>query len=166
MPPPIKRPITYVASKVAAWSFWHLPNSTDSMKCGAQAHVRGKYAASYRLPSGGAKSQRFDMTPGEQWRDFVYISDVITAPQAARRHPALRPDLRYRHGCGPAGQDRRAQVLKSRKPRQYVPLTIVQQEMGIDFAPRCAPISVGKRTFGWKKALSGRSKIAPDNRSA
>jgi UDP-glucose 4-epimerase len=103
----------YVASKVAAWSFWR--TFVEQHRLDAVAvrlyyvygprQIRGLIPAAIQAAQ---RHERFDMTPGEQWRDFVYISDVITALQAALTAPRLRPDLRCRHGGGPAGEGRRA----------------------------------------------------------
>ena len=56
----------------------------------------------------------FNMTLGEQWRDFVYVSDVVEALVAALKAPHLtRQNLRHRHWSWLAGQDGRPTNLSN-----------------------------------------------------
>ncbi len=74
----------YIASKVAAWSFWRTfieQHKLDSVAVRLY-YVYGPQQRHGLIPAAVAAAQRharFDMTPGEQWRDFVYVTDVIDA---------------------------------------------------------------------------------------
>lgn len=74
----------YVASKIAAWSFWR--NFIEEHSLDAVAvrlyYVYGPQQARGLIPAAiqaAQRHERFDLTPGEQWRDFVYVADVVDA---------------------------------------------------------------------------------------
>jgi nucleoside-diphosphate-sugar epimerase len=82
----------YVASKIAAWSFWQTFIQEHQLDAVAvrlyyvygPGQIHGLIPAAIRA----AQSQaRFEMTPGEQRRDFVYVADVVDALLAALRLP-------------------------------------------------------------------------------
>jgi nucleoside-diphosphate-sugar epimerase len=81
-------PNPYVASKVAAWSFWHTFIQEHELDAVAlrlyyvygPGQINGLIPAAIRAALNHAC---FEMTPGEQWRDFVYVSDVVAALLAA-----------------------------------------------------------------------------------
>lgn len=81
-------PNPYVASKVAAWSFWHTFIQEHELDAVAlrlyyvygPGQINGLIPAAIRAALNHAC---FAMTPGEQWRDFVYVSDVVAALLAA-----------------------------------------------------------------------------------
>jgi CDP-6-deoxy-D-xylo-4-hexulose-3-dehydrase len=82
----------YVASKVAAWTFWR--NFIEQHQLDAVAlrlyYVYGPRQTCGLIPAAIRAAQQhdwFEMTPGEQWRDFVYVSDVIDALLAALTAP-------------------------------------------------------------------------------
>ncbi len=89
-------PNPYVASKVAAWSFWRTFIQQHELDAVAVRlyyvygphQIRGLIPAAVRAAQ---RHERFEMTPGEQWRDFVYVSDVIDAILGALTAP---------HVCG------------------------------------------------------------------
>jgi UDP-glucose 4-epimerase len=74
----------YVASKMAAWLFWRAfieKNPIDSVAARLY-HVYGPQQLRGLIPSAMQAARQheiFNMTPGEQWRDFIYITDVIEA---------------------------------------------------------------------------------------
>ncbi|GEM_PF-1710709 len=74
----------YVASKMAAWLFWRAfieKNPIDSAVVRLY-HVYGPQQLRGLIPAALQAAQRdevFNMTRGEQWRDFIYITDVIEA---------------------------------------------------------------------------------------
>lgn len=78
----------YVASKVAAWSFWQTFIAEHKLDAVAvrlyyvygPGQVHGLIPAAIRAAQSHAS---FEMTPGEQWRDFVYVADVVDALCAA-----------------------------------------------------------------------------------
>jgi UDP-glucose 4-epimerase len=77
-------PNPYVASKVAAWSFWRTFIEQRALDAVAVRlyYVYGPQQMRGLIPAAIQAAQcheRFDMTPGEQWRDFVYVADVIDA---------------------------------------------------------------------------------------
>jgi nucleoside-diphosphate-sugar epimerase len=82
----------YVASKVAAWTFWHTFIQEHQIDAVAlrlyyvygPGQINGLIPAAIRAAQGHAS---FDMTPGEQRRDFVYVADVVTAVLAALTWP-------------------------------------------------------------------------------
>ena len=84
----------YVASKVAAWSFWRTFIEEHQLDAVAvrlyyvygPRQIRGLVPAAIQAAQ---RHERFEMTPGEQWRDFVYVSDVIDALQAALTAPGV-----------------------------------------------------------------------------
>jgi UDP-glucose 4-epimerase len=86
----------YVASKMAAWLFWRAfieKNPIDSVAVRLY-HVYGPQQLRGLIPAALQAAQRaevFNMTRGEQWRDFIYITDVIEA---------LRLTLNASHVCG------------------------------------------------------------------
>jgi len=78
----------YVASKVAAWSFWQAFIQQHALDAAAVRlyYVYGPQQVRGLIPAAVQAAQhheRFEMTPGEQWRDFVYVTDVIDALLAA-----------------------------------------------------------------------------------
>lgn len=88
-------PTFYAASKVAAWAFaraywrkFELPVVTTRL---FQVYGPGQPAHTL-IPAAvlaALKGQDFEMTPGEQKRDFVYVDDVIDGLLAA----AIAPDI-------------------------------------------------------------------------
>jgi len=82
----------YVASKVAAWSFWQTFIQEHQFDAVAvrlyyvygPGQIHGLIPAAIRAAHNQA---RFEMTPGEQWRDFVYVADVVDALLAALTLP-------------------------------------------------------------------------------
>lgn len=74
----------YVASKMAAWLFWRAfieKNPIDSAAVRLY-HVYGPQQLRGLIPASLQAAQRnavFNMTRGEQWRDFIYITDVVQA---------------------------------------------------------------------------------------
>jgi UDP-glucose 4-epimerase len=78
----------YVASKIAAWSFWQTFIQEHQLDAVAvrlyyvygPGQIHGLIPAAIRAAQSHA---RFEMTPGEQWRDFVYVADVVKALLAA-----------------------------------------------------------------------------------
>ena len=84
----------YVASKVAAWSFWQ--NFIQQHELEAIAlrlyYVYGPHQVHGLIPTAvraAQRHERFEMTWGEQWRDFIYISDVIDALMTALTAPRV-----------------------------------------------------------------------------
>lgn len=78
----------YVASKVAAWSFWHSFIQEHQLDAVAVRlyYVYGPGQIHGLIPAAVRAAQShacFEMTPGEQWRDFVYVADVVAALLAA-----------------------------------------------------------------------------------
>jgi nucleoside-diphosphate-sugar epimerase len=75
----------YAASKLASWRAWHAFVTTHSMEAAALRlfHIYGPAQPSTGLISSAILAalhgKRFEMTPGEQERDFVYIDDVVEA---------------------------------------------------------------------------------------
>ncbi|HZY42509.1 MAG TPA: NAD-dependent epimerase/dehydratase family protein, partial [Anaerolineae bacterium] len=73
----------YVASKLAAWLFWRAyieKNAIDSVAV-RLFHVYGPQQLRGLIPAAmqaALRHETFNMTPGEQLRDFVYIDDVVT----------------------------------------------------------------------------------------
>ena len=82
----------YVASKVAAWSFWQTFIKQHTLDAVAvrlyyvygPRQIRGLIPAAVQAAQ---RHERFEMTPGEQRRDFVYVTDVIEALLAALTTP-------------------------------------------------------------------------------
>ncbi len=84
----------YVASKIAAWSFWQTFIKEQALNAVAVRlyYVYGPQQIRGLIPSAvqaAQRHERFEMTAGEQWRDFVFVTDVVaallsalTAPQA------------------------------------------------------------------------------------
>ena len=74
----------YVASKIAAWSFWQTFIQEQALEAVAVRlyYVYGPQQIRGLIPSAvqaAQRHERFEMTPGEQWRDFVFVTDVIDA---------------------------------------------------------------------------------------
>lgn len=72
----------YVASKMAAWLFWRtFVEKKDVASLAVRLyHVYGPGQLRGLIPStmrAALRAETFEMTLGEQWRDFVYIDDVI-----------------------------------------------------------------------------------------
>jgi nucleoside-diphosphate-sugar epimerase len=84
----------YVASKMAAWLFWRAfieKNPIDSAVVRLY-HVYGPQQLRGLIPSAmqaAWQNKIFDMTPGEQWRDFIYITDVIEALLTTLSAPSI-----------------------------------------------------------------------------
>jgi nucleoside-diphosphate-sugar epimerase len=85
-------PNPYVASKVAAWSFWR--TFTQEHRLDAVAlrlyYVYGPGQMHGLIPAAIRAAQNhtcFNMTLGEQRRDFVYVADVVEALLAALTLP-------------------------------------------------------------------------------
>ncbi len=84
----------YVASKVAAWSFWQTFTQERQLDAAAvrlyyvygPGQIRGLIPAAIRA---AYHQERFEMTPGEQLRDFVYVADVVDALLAALTQPKI-----------------------------------------------------------------------------
>lgn len=74
----------YVASKISAWLFWQAfveKQAIDSVALRLY-HVYGPQQARGLIPAALRAAQNhevFNMTPGEQRRDFIYIDDVVEA---------------------------------------------------------------------------------------
>jgi nucleoside-diphosphate-sugar epimerase len=72
----------YVASKLAAWLFWQTfieKHALDSVAV-RLFHVYGPQQRRGLIPAAmqaALRHETFDMTPGEQLRDFVYVDDVV-----------------------------------------------------------------------------------------
>jgi UDP-glucose 4-epimerase len=85
----------YVASKMAAWLFWRAfieKNPIDSVAVRLY-HVYGPQQLRGLIPAALQAAQRdevFNMTRGEQWRDFIYITDVIEALLTTVSAPNVR----------------------------------------------------------------------------
>ena len=74
----------YVASKIAAWLFWRTFIEEHSLDAVAVRlyYVYGPQQIHGLIPEAvraAQRHERFNLTPGEQWRDFVYVTDVIDA---------------------------------------------------------------------------------------
>ena len=86
----------YVASKLAAWLFWRAfieKNPIDSVAVRLY-HVYGPRQMRGLIPAAMQAAQQneiFNMTSGEQWRDFIYVTDAIDAVLATMIAP---------HVCG------------------------------------------------------------------
>lgn len=80
---------TYAASKLKSWRTWHDFVTTHSMETAALRlfHVYGPAQPATGLIASAIlaalRGARFEMTPGEQERDFVFIEDVVEALVAA-----------------------------------------------------------------------------------
>ncbi len=74
----------YVASKMAAWLFWRTFVEKHAIDSAAVRlyHVYGPQQLRGLIAAAMQAAQRdevFNMTRGEQWRDFIYITDVVEA---------------------------------------------------------------------------------------
>ena len=75
----------YAASKLKGWDAWHGFVTTHSMESAALRlfHVYGPEQPAGGLIAAAIRAalygERFEMTPGEQQRDFVFIDDVVEA---------------------------------------------------------------------------------------
>ncbi len=84
----------YVASKMAAWLFWRAfieKNVLDSVAVRLY-HVYGPWQLRGLIPSAmhaALRHETFKMTPGEQWRDFIFVTDVIAALKSALIAPHI-----------------------------------------------------------------------------
>ncbi len=80
---------TYAASKLKSWRTWHAYVTAHPMETAALRlfHVYGPAQPATGLIASAIlaalRGERFEMTPGEQERDFVYIEDVVEALVAA-----------------------------------------------------------------------------------
>lgn len=85
----------YVASKLAAWLFWRAfteKNALDSVAV-RLFHVYGPQQLRGLIPAAmqaALRNETFNMTPGEQWRDFIYITDISEALVATLSAPHIR----------------------------------------------------------------------------
>jgi UDP-glucose 4-epimerase len=76
---------TYAASKLAGWHTWRAYLAPYSMETAALRlfHVYGPEQPPTGLIASAIRAalygERFEMTPGEQLRDFVFINDVVDA---------------------------------------------------------------------------------------
>ena len=73
----------YVASKLAAWLFWRafIEKHTIDAVAVRLFHVYGPQQVRGLIPAAmqaALQHATFNMTPGEQLRDFVYIDDVVS----------------------------------------------------------------------------------------
>lgn len=79
----------YVAAKLGAWSFWHAFTQAHALNSVALRlfHVYGpRQPARGLIPAAilsALRGETLKMTPGEQLRDFVYVTDVVDALLAA-----------------------------------------------------------------------------------
>jgi nucleoside-diphosphate-sugar epimerase len=106
----------YAASKVAAWAFarayWHMLGLPVIIARLFQVYGPGQPAHTL-IPAAvlaALRGRDFEMTPGEQKRDFVYVEDVIEGLLAAAAAPGIEGqslDL----GTGHAHEVRRAVEL-------------------------------------------------------
>ena len=107
---------TYAASKLKAWETWHefVHNSPLESAALRLFHVYGPGQASTGLISAAIEAALrgivFDMTPGEQQRDFVFIDDVVAALLLALTMP-LKKATTYDIGTG-TGYSVRSVVFK------------------------------------------------------
>lgn len=96
---------TYAASKLKAWEIWQAFVRSHSLESAALRlfHVYGPGQVSTGLISSAIEAALhgnvFDMTPGEQQRDFLFIDDVVTALVLALTVP-LRNSCTYDIGTG------------------------------------------------------------------
>jgi len=145
----------YVASKVAAWSFWR--TFIEQHKLDAVAvrlyQVYGPQQVRGLIPAAVQAAQRharFAMTPGEQWRDFVYVADVVDALSAALTMPNVCGQT-YDIGTGVGLQVKTAvrrifEIMESRG--QYVLSALdyrPQEEMELIASPAAA-----QRDLNWQ----------------
>jgi UDP-glucose 4-epimerase len=85
----------YVASKLAAWLFWRAfteKNAIDSVAV-RLFHVYGPEQLRGLIPAAmqaARCNETFNMTPGEQWRDFIYITDASEALVTTLSAPDVR----------------------------------------------------------------------------
>jgi len=84
----------YVASKVAAWSYWQTFIQQHQLEAVAVRlyYVYGPQQRRGLIPAAvqaAQRHERFEMTPGEQRRDFVYVTDVVDALIAALTTPGV-----------------------------------------------------------------------------
>jgi UDP-glucose 4-epimerase len=94
----------YVASKISAWLFWRafVEKWTIDSVAVRLYHVYGPQQLRGLLPAAMRAAQRaevFNMTPGEQRRDFIYITDVIEALLIALGAPNIHNNT-YDIGTG------------------------------------------------------------------
>ncbi len=77
----------YAVSKLDSWRIWHAFATSHSMETAALRlfHVYGPAQPTTGLIaaaiSAALRGERFEMTPGEQERDFVFIDDVVEVLQ-------------------------------------------------------------------------------------
>jgi nucleoside-diphosphate-sugar epimerase len=96
---------TYAVSKLQAWKTWQLFVHSHAMQSATLRlfHVYGPGQVSTGLISSAIEAALcgsvFDMTPGEQQRDFVFIDDVVTALLLALAVPLKSPGT-YDIGTG------------------------------------------------------------------
>ena len=98
-------PSTYAASKLKAWESWlALVHNRDLESAALRLfHIYGPGQVSTGLISSAIEAALrgavFDMTPGEQQRDFVFIDDVVAALLLALTVPLKKIDT-YDIGTG------------------------------------------------------------------
>jgi nucleoside-diphosphate-sugar epimerase len=149
----------YVASKVAAWSFWR--DFTHQHQLDAAAvrlyYVYGPQQIRGLIPAAVQAAQsheRFDMTAGEQWRDFVYVTDVIDGLLAALTAPNVCGQT-YDIGTGVGLQVKTAvqrifEIMESRG--QYALGALAyrpHEEMELIASPEAA-----QRELNWRAQIS------------
>jgi UDP-glucose 4-epimerase len=96
----------YAASKLEAWQWWRTFISTQTQMNSAALrlfHVYGPEQPKTGLIAAAIdaalRGKRFEMTPGEQQRDFVFIDDVVEALLMALTTPLTRAGT-YEVGTG------------------------------------------------------------------
>ena len=97
---------TYAASKLKSWRTWQAFVTSHSMETAALRlfHVYGPAQPATGLIASAIlaalRGERFEMTPGEQERDYVYIEDVVEALVAAALTMSLNGAKTYDVGTG------------------------------------------------------------------
>lgn len=142
----------YVASKLSAWLFWRAfveKQGIDSVAV-RLFHVYGPQQLRGLLPAAMQAAQRdevFNLTPGEQRRDFVYIDDVVEALVATLQAANLSRRA-YDIGTGRGWQvktvvERIFQIMHSRGRCAVGALTYrPHEEMELVAAPEAAQIDL------------------------
>ena len=149
----------YVASKIAAWSYWQTfiqEQALDSVAVRLY-YVYGPQQIRGLIPSAvqaAHRHERFKMTSGEQWRDFVFVTDVIEALQSALSAPHVCGQT-YDIGTGTGLQVKTAvgrifEIMESRG--QYVLGALAYrpyEEMELIASPAAA-----QRDLNWQARVS------------
>jgi nucleoside-diphosphate-sugar epimerase len=149
----------YVASKIAAWLFWQTFIKEQALDAVAVRlyYVYGPQQIRGLIPSAiqaAHRHERFDMTPGEQRRDFVFVSDVTDALLSALHAPQVCGRT-YDIGTGSGLQVKTAvrrifEITESRG--QYVPGALAYrpyEEMELIASPAAA-----QRDLNWQARVS------------